>query len=785
MKPTFTTSKPTTDCTEILSDALRGYAGIEEVDYDYNTGSLKAVYDSRLLSNERALQVVNQAGREASMRVAQCAAKRERGESACANCAGQLAKQLAVQYESAASMPSAKFRNNAIEIRLNQAQLATSENMEVEATFISSPAREEKLRGISIQTLEVAYTVINAITALLAFIGTGQGWDPALIMALYIVAYSAGGWFGLVASIEALKQKTLNVDLLMILAALGAAVIGQPAEGAMLLFLFSLSNTLQSFAMDRSRKAIEKLLDLRPAQATVRRGSRLINLPIEQLTLGDVVLVRPGERFPIDGEVMAGASDVDQATITGESMPVHKEVNDIVFAGTVNGTGSVEIRVTRLAKDTTLARIVKMVEDAQSTKANTQRMLDSFEQRYAIFVLAAAVLLIFVPWLALGQSFQPTFYRAMTWLVVASPCALVISTPASILSAIANGARHGVLFKGGVHLEKTATLKVVAFDKTGTLTSGTPTLTAIHTFGQLDENGMLRLVASLESRSEHPLAKAIVKAAHSRSLDLPPSTDFRAIPGQGVEGCVESHLLWIGNERMFNERGVSLSAEIARKADELHNEGQTAMYVYSLTPIPFPEGEGQEVRGHFLGLLAVADTLREDAIDMIKALKLAGIERVVMLTGDNPQVAAKIAERAGVDEFHAGLLPQDKVTVLQSLQRKYGPVAMVGDGVNDAPSLATADIGIAMGGAGTDVAIETADVVLMSDDLHKIPYAIGLARQARRVVWQNLTFALAVIVVLIASAFGAQLPLPLGVVGHEGSTVLVVLNGLRLLRYKL
>jgi Cd2+/Zn2+-exporting ATPase len=772
MKLPPTTPPTTTNCTEVLSDALRGYAGIEEVDYDYTTGSLKAVYDSRLLSNERALQVINQAGREASMRVAQCVAKREHGESACSNCAGHLAQQLAVQYEKAASLPSAKFRNNAIEIRLNQGSFATSENVEIESNFLT-PATWEKKRGIPIEQVEVAFTVINAIAGLTAFIGTGLGWDPALLLALYIVAYAAGGWFGLVASFEALKEKTLNVDLLMILAALGAAVIGQPAEGAMLLFLFSLSNTLQSFAMDRSRKAIEKLLDLRPAQATVRRGSRLVSLPIEQLTLGDVVLVRPGERFPIDGEVVAGASDVDQATITGESMPVHKEISDLVFASTVNGTGSLEIRVTRLAKDTTLARIVKMVEEAQSTKANTQRMLDSFEERYAIFVLAAAVLLIFIPWLVLGQGFQPTFYRAMTWLVVASPCALVISTPASILSAIANGARHGVLFKGGVHLEKTATLKVLAFDKTGTLTSGNPTLTEIHTFGELDENGMLRLVAALESRSEHPLAKAIVQAAHARTLSLPQSTGFRAIPGQGVEGVVESQTLWVGNERMFEERGVQLPVEISRKADELHQAGETAMYVYSAS------SQG------FLGLLAVADTLRADAMDMIKALKAAGIERVVMLTGDNPQVAARIAERAGVDEFHAGLLPQDKVTVLQTLRRKYGPVAMVGDGVNDAPSLATADIGIAMGGAGTDVAIETADVVLMSDDLHKIPFAIGLARQARRVVWQNLTFAMAVIVVLIASAFGAQLPLPIGVIGHEGSTVLVVLNGLRLLRYKL
>lgn len=764
--------KNETRCTEILSDTLRGYAGIQEVDYDYANGSLKAVFDPRLISNERALEVVNNAGREASMRVAQCAAKRERGEEACAQCAGELAVQLAHQYEVAASVPTANFRKNTLEVKLNAPRLDTSENVEVEATFLNQGGTEKKSAVISVEKIEVAFTVINALTALTAFIGAGLGWDPSLIFGLYFVSYVTGGWFGVMASIEALKEKTLNVDLLMILAALGAAAIGQPAEGATLLFLFSLSNTLQTYAMDRSRKAIEKLLDLRPAQATVRRGSRLISLPIEQLTLGDIVLVRPGERFPIDGEVTSGESDVNQATITGESMPVHKQMNDLVFAGTVNGTGSLEIRVTRLAKDTTLARIVKMVEDAQATKANTQQMLDTFEQKYAIFVLAAAVLLIFVPWLLLGHAFQPTFYRAMTWLVVASPCALVISTPASILSAIANGARNGVLFKGGVHLEKTATLKVLAFDKTGTLTSGKPAMTGLQTFGDMKEDEMLRLVAALESRSEHPLAKAIVQAAHARDLNLPPSMDFRAIPGQGVEGTVDSHHLWIGNERMFVERDVNIPADILTKASAMQEEGQTAMFVY--------EVKSQK----FLGLLGVADTLREDAVEMIKALKAAGIEHVVMLTGDNTKVAAKIAARAGVDEFHADLLPQDKVTVLKSLQKKYGPVAMVGDGVNDAPSLATADIGIAMGGAGTDVAIETADVVLMSDDLRKIPFSINLARQARKVVWQNLTFSMAVIVLLVAGAFGTDLALPLGVVGHEGSTVLVVLNGLRLLGFR-
>jgi Cd2+/Zn2+-exporting ATPase len=770
--------KKESSCTEVLSDTLRGYAGIEEVDYDYNTGSLKAVYDPRLLSNESALQLIQKAGKAASIRVAQCAAKREHGSAACANCAGRLGRQLALQYQAAANLPTANFENNAIEVRLNQPHLATSENVEIEANFFGSEAKEEqKSKGIPTEKLEVVFTVLNAVTGFSAFIGASLGLNSIAVIVLYTISYISGGWFGLLASIEALREKTLNVDLLMIVAALGAAVVGQPAEGAMLLFLFSLSNTLQSYAMDRSRKAIEKLLDLRPALATVRRGSRLVNIPIEKLTLGDVVVVRPGERFPIDGEVLSGTSDVDQATITGESMPVHKEVDDPVFAGTVNGTGSLEIRVTRLAKDTTLARIVKMVEEAQGAKANTQRMLDDFEQIYAIFVLGAAALLVVVSWLFLNQAFYPTFYRAMTWLVVASPCALVISTPASILSAIANGARNGVLFKGGVHLEKTATLKVLAFDKTGTLTLGTPTLTCIHSFDTMDENELLTLAAALEARSEHPLAKAIVQAAHDRSLDLPPSTSFRAVPGQGVEGHIDGRVLWMGNERLFHERGIEIPVEIKDKALKLEKDGQTAMYIYC--------ANSSEGASRWLGLVAVADTLREDAIEMIAALKQAGIERVVMLTGDNPHVAAKIAERAGVDEFHAGLLPQDKVTVLQSLQKKYGPVAMVGDGVNDAPSLATADIGIAMGGAGTDVAIETADVVLMSDDLHKIPYAIGLARHSKKVVWQNLSFALAVIVVLVASAFGAQLPLPLGVLGHEGSTVIVVLNGLRLLGYRI
>jgi len=766
----FSSPPEGTRCTDVLTDTLRGYQGIQQVEFDLQSGQLKATYDPRILSAEHALHLVRQAGQTAATRVAQCAAKRELGTAACAGCVGAMGQALLQTYQAAAQLPTATIQNGEILARLPSTLEGESALVSAEA-LLQPPKAEEKKSLLPADKMEMIFTLVNAISGLAAWLGSMNGLNPTAVSILYALSYFAGGYFGLLASLEALKEKTLNVDLLMILAALGAAVVGSPAEGAMLLFLFSLSNTLQSYAMDRSRKAIEKLLDLRPSVATVRRGSRLVTLPVEQLTLGDVVLVRPGERFPIDGEVLEGESDVDQATITGESLPVHKAPGDSVFASTMNGSGALEIRVTRLAQDTTLARIVQMVEAAQATKANTQRALDDFEQKYAVFVLAAAALLIAIPWLLLGHPFQPTFYRAMTWLVVASPCALVISTPASILSAIANAARHGVLFKGGVHLEKTASLKVLAFDKTGTLTSGQPEVTQVYALNG-DENELLRLAGALEARSEHPLARAIVAAAHRVHPALPSATDFRAIPGQGVEACLEDSLYWMGNERLFSERGVSLPAPLLERARQMEENGQTAMYLYNHSA------------GQFIGLVAVADTLRPDAVEMIRGLKAVGIERVVMLTGDNPRVAAKIAAKAGVDEFHAGLLPQDKVTVLKELRRKYGAVAMVGDGVNDAPSLATADVGIAMGGGGTDVAIETADVVLMSDDLRKIPFAIGLARRAQTVVWQNLTFALAVIVLLVASAFGLSLPLPLGVVGHEGSTVLVVLNGLRLLTYR-
>ena len=757
-----------TRCTDVLSDLLRGYRGIREAKFDLETGHLQVVYDPRLLSDEQAMHLVRKAGRDAWERVSHCAVK---NAPVCAACAAGLGTELIQHYRRLAEFqpaPEVRFREGLIEVHLDGSGLPASEAARVEA--VPAPAEVPARRGIPRERMEIIFTIVNGLTGLAAFLGARLGLGPLPVALLYTIAYGTGGYYGLMDGLELLRERRLDVNLLMILAALGAALIGQPAEGAALLFLFSLSNTLQTYAMGRSRQAIEKLLDLRPAVATVRRGSRLVTLPVEQLVLGDVVIVRPGERFPIDGEVISGTSEVDQSTITGESMPVHKAVGDPVFAGTVNGHGALEIRVTRLAQDTTLAKIVQLVEEAQANKARTQRMLDDFEQVYALLVLLGAGLLIVVPYLLLGHDFYPTFYRAMTWLVVASPCALVISTPASILSAIANGARRGVLFKGGAYLEQTAALKVIAFDKTGTLTNGTPLLTRILPEEGVEEEELLRLAAAAEARSEHPLARAIVQAAQEQGLDLPTATDFRAIPGQGIEARVEDRVVWIGGERLFAERGVTLPAELRAQVRRLEEEGQTVILVYA--------------DGRWMGLLTVADGLRPDAAEIVAALKRVGIAHVVMLTGDNERVAADIAARVGVDEYHAGLLPQDKVRVLKKLRQRYGPVAMVGDGVNDAPALAVADVGIAMGGAGTDVALETADVVLMADDLAQLPYAIGLARKARRVVWQNLAFSMAVIVLLVAMAFGANLPLPLGVVGHEGSTVIVVLNGLRLLVHR-
>ena len=630
----------------------------------------------------------------------------------------------------------------------------------------------------------------EALCMVLTFVFMIAGWVAAKAGlawhdVFYVGAYLAGGYFGVRAGLQSLRQWTIDVDLLMVLAALGAAVVGAPFEGAMLLFLFSLSNVLQAYAIDRARKAIKSLMKLRPETALARRDGGTVLLPVAQLVVGDVLVVRPGESVALDSVIVEGSSAIDQSSLTGESMPVSKKAGDPVFAGTINQTGGLEIRVTKLAKDSAIEKLVRMVEEAQSEKADTQRFLDRAEQFYAVGVILFTLGLIVVPWLFLHEPFQSVFYRAMTVMVVASPCALIISTPASILSAIGGAARCGVLFKGGVHLERAATVKVVTFDKTGTLTEGKPRVTDVVVEGRVVDFqavpdsaalALLGLVGAVEVKSEHPLAQAIVTECKQRGVALEECTAFQSVSGKGASGLVGGRRIAVGNARHFAAQHIAIPDAFAAQIATLQDAGKTCVIVAEI--------DERAGTARLLGAVAIADVLRADAASVIRQLKANGIERVVMLTGDNARVAQAIARQAGVDEFHADLLPEDKVRVIKEL-KNIGPVAMVGDGVNDAPALATATIGIAMGAAGTDVAMETADVVLMSDNLQNIVFALALARRARRVIYQNLGFSMAVIVVLIISALGFELPLPIGVVGHEGSTVLVCLNGLRMLTFRI
>ncbi len=622
------------------------------------------------------------------------------------------------------------------------------------------------------ERLEIVFTAATLVFLSAAFIGEKTGMPQFATHVLFFLAYVTGGFFGVQASWQSLRNATIDVDLLMVLAALGAAYVDHPLEGAMLLFLFSLSNVLQHYAMERTRKAIHALMQLRPDKALVRRDGQTVSLPIDDLVIGDRLIVRPGERVPLDGAVIEGHSTLDESSLTGESMPVSKHVGDSVFAGTINQTGAIEVSVKKLAKDSTIARLIQMVEEAQSEKAETQRWLDRAEQYYAMGVIGFTLALILVPLLMGGGSFDAIFYRAMTVMVVASPCALIISTPASILSAIGGAARRGVLFKGGAHLERTADVKVVVFDKTGTLTEGKPRVTDIFASNEQDA---LQLAATVEARSEHPLAQAIVAECKRRGIAIDECAGFQSVSGQGASAVVNGQRIGVGNERFFEKFPCTDPQAAVEHMREFQRDGKTAVIVARL--------DQDKTTAHFLGVIAIADVLRADAPEAVRELRKIGVKRVVMMTGDNRHVAEAIARQAGIDEVHAELRPEEKMALVKSM-KQHDVVAMVGDGVNDAPALAAASVGIAMGAAGTDVAMETADVVLMSNNLHNVAFAIGLSRNARRVVYQNLAFAMGVIVVLIASALGLNLPLTLGVIGHEGSTVLVCLNGLRLLMFR-
>lgn len=605
---------------------------------------------------------------------------------------------------------------------------------------------------------------------LCAFFGlTGWGLHragfPSWHLPLLILAYVAGGTQSFLTGLKTLWRGTIDVDLLMVVVAVGAAIVGAWEEGAVLLFLFSLSNALQDYALDRTRVAIRSLMQLRPTEARVMRQDGLIEVPLEDVAVGEMILVKPGERVPLDGIVKSGTSHLDQSPITGESLPVSKEPGDMVFAGSINQEGSLEIEVTQRAEDTTLAKIIQMVEEARAQKARTERWIEHFEQRYATVIIFGATAIAPTLWLVLSWPIGEALYFAMTLLVVASPCALVISAPAASFSAIAHLARRGILAKGGVHLESMASIKAIAFDKTGTLTQGKPRVEEILPGENISAEELLRLVASVENLSEHPLAKAIITAAKEQGLTLLEASDLQAVR-QGIVASIGPRTIGVGNMRFFEYWEKPIPPVMLEQASQLVTEGKTVIGAH--------DGE------RFLGLITIRDQVRPEAKQAIAVLRQAGIH-TIMLTGDNAQVAATVAKELEVNEYYSELLPEDKVRILEQLEKKWGAVAMVGDGVNDAPALASATVGVAMGAAGSDVALETADLVLMSDNLMLVPYVYRMSKKTQQIVWQNITFSLGVIVILVLLALSGHVNLSLGVFGHEGSTLIVVSNALRLL----
>lgn len=614
-----------------------------------------------------------------------------------------------------------------------------------------------------------ALTTISGVLLALGFLGSlSPSISPLVVTVLYALSIISGGYRPARSAFYAMKSGSLDMNVLMSVAAVGAALIGEWLEGATVVWLFSIGNLLQTKSIEKTRDSIRNLMDLAPPEAWVKVGESLTRKPVEDIAVGQVIIVKPGEKIPLDGVIVHGTSSVNQAPITGESIPVDKLVGDSVFAGSVNESGAVEIKVTKLVEDTAIARIIHLVEEAQEKKAPTQAFVDKFAAIYTPIVLVLALfVIVFPPLLGLG-TWGEWFYRGLELLVVACPCALVISTPVAIVSAIGNAARNGVLIKGGTFLEKAGAITAIAFDKTGTLTEGKPQVAAvIEMEGSEDE--VVAIARTIEERSSHPIAQAILTYANQKQVASRSGQDFKAIVGKGASAVIGTETFYAGKPALFQELGIDLSAW-QTKIESLQSEGHTLVVIGTATKL--------------IGMIAVADTIREITVSAIGKLKAAGIEDIVMLTGDNTGTAKKVAIQTGVNRYFAELLPQDKVEAVKRLQQEGKVVAMVGDGINDAPALASADLGIAMGGAGTDTAMETADIVLMADNLEKLPHTMKVSRKALTIIKQNIWFSIIVKLVALVLIFPGYLTLWLAVLSDTGAALLVILNSMRLLRMK-
>ena len=764
------------DCAAKVEKAVKRISGVINATIVFPAGILNIEYDPQQTGITQVVDRVKKLGYEAREDDQKISEVSQTTDFCivgmdCADCAAKLEKRIGrvpgvdtAQVNFGASKMTVIHSGPVAEI------LSTIEKMGYSGKVDEGLRIKNKPASFWKSNQYVKPTVVSLIMLVSGLIA-GKLEAPYLIVnGLFLTGIFLGGFLPAKNGISVLiSAREFDMNFLMTIAIIGASALGAFEEAATVVFLFSFGNTLQGYTLDKTRKSIRALMEITPNEALVRRGTAEIMLPVKEIVIEDIIIVRPGERIAMDGIVSTGYSTVNEAPITGESIPVEKQLGDEIYAGTVNERGSLEVKVTRLARDNTISRIIHMVEEAQGQRAPSQQFVDKFAKYYTPAVIVLAALVAAIPPLALGQPFEKWFYEAMAMLLVACPCALVISTPVSIVSAIGNAAKNGVLIKGGMYLEEAGALSVIAFDKTGTLTEGKPQVTDIIPIDGIPDKEFLSIAAAIESRSEHPLAEAIVKSAKEHGAEISIISAFESIPGKGARAMVQGKTYQIGNSRLFSEQAIDLK-HVEDEVSSLQNEGKTVMML----------GDDKRI----LGLIAVADVLRKNSGQAINKLKKAGIKKVIMLTGDNESTARAIATKAGVDDFRADLLPEDKVDAIKSLLAKHGKVAMVGDGVNDAPAMAISTVGIAMGAAGTDTALETADIALMADDLTKLTYTIKLSRKTLGIIKQNIAFALIIKGLILLLVIPGWLTLWLAVVGDMGSSLLVTLNAMRLLRVK-
>ncbi|CUH95544.1 putative membrane protein [Propionispora sp. 2/2-37] len=759
------------DCAVKLEKGIGRMKGIIRVQVNFATAKMKVTYDPGIVD---AAAIIEKAGRLGYSAVPAVISAGQAGIHKtifmvsgldCADCAATLEKKilsLTGIYSAQINFATSKLivEHTASEADIVKVVRQAGYDAKREGDSKSPDSRPEWWKNRRTQT-----TAVAGILLILAVAMEWLGVSDNVIVPLYVATALVGGYSSAKSAFYGFRSLSFDMNTLMTMAVIGALCIGEWSEAATVAFLFSFGNTLQTYTMDKTRQSIRALMELAPPEALVRRNGQEEKLPVEEIVVGDIIIVKPGERIAMDGIVRDGMSAVNQATITGESVPVEKHNGDFVYAGTVNEHGVLEVEVTKIAADSTLAKIMHLVEEAQAQKAPSQQFVDKFSRYYSPAVLLAAAGIMVIPWLFFGLPFTEWFYRGLVLLVISCPCALVISTPVSIVSAIGNASRNGVLIKGGAYLEQMGAMQSIAFDKTGTLTHGRPSVTDIVPTDGITEAEFLTMAASVERLSEHPLAIAIVEKA--KGLALKTVTNFKALVGRGAQAEFEGKTIYIGNPRLFEELGFDLSS-YHNDLENLQRQGKTVMLM----------GNAEQI----CGLIAVADTLRANSIEAIQALHQTGMQHVAMLTGDNDCVAASIAGQLKLDAFYSELLPEDKVKTVKCLMSQYGSVAMVGDGVNDAPALAVANVGIAMGVAGADSALETADIALMSDNLGKLSYLVHLSRKTVAIIKQNIVFSIAIKLVFIILTFAGYVNLWLAVFADMGSSILVTLNGMRLMR---